>query len=314
MGNIPALHGLRGLAVVIVLLSHWGNAGHRLLPIPHDSIGKVGVWTFFALSAYLLTANLARDRNLTAYAVKRAVRIMPLYLLFIGLHVALGDIAAGDAWRHVVMIEAWQEAWAIPVEVTFYLLIPLIALPSRRVGTALALIGIGAALVAPAHDVFGNGLSIQPKLAPFALGSLVALWKPRLSLAWVAASVLGLALGLVAFREQAGNSHALSLLLGLSSVGLILACTQGEMVGRLFSSPVLVWLGKVSFSLYLLHMIALRLVPHGWLALGLTLIASAATYRWLELPAMRLGTVSGSSARQIEGASPPLRVVPHRVH
>jgi len=46
----PALHGLRGIAVLFVVFSHLGGLGLFLFPIPHDGIGKVGVWIFFVLS------------------------------------------------------------------------------------------------------------------------------------------------------------------------------------------------------------------------------------------------------------------------
>lgn len=286
-GFNPALHGLRGLAVAIVLLSHWGNAGHCLLPFPHDAIGKAGVWIFFALSAYLLTDRLAQDRRLAPYTVNRVARIMPLYLLALALHAAVGDIAWADLWRHALMLDAYQEAWAIPVEFTYYLALPLIALPPRWAGTVLALAGVGVALLAPPAAVFSNGLSILPKLAPFALGSLAALWKPRIGPRWAVAAFAGLLLGVVAYREGWGDPRALSLLLGLSSSALILACTEQGVAHRLFSATWLVWLGKVSFSLYLLHMFAVRFIPDPWLGLAVTLAASALTYRYFELPPMQ---------------------------
>lgn len=285
----PALHGLRGVAVLIVLLSHWGNAGHRLLPFPHDAIGKTGVWVFFALSAYLLTVRLRENRKLLPYAVNRIARIMPLYLVFIGLHVALGDIQVRNALRHVAMIEAWQEAWAIPIEASYYFLLPLVALSPRWLGTAIAGIAICAAMLAPPTDVFGHGLSILSRLAPFALGSLAALWHPRIGSGWRMAAVVGMGTAIVAYREQWGDPRALSLLLGFTAAGLILACNQAGSIARFFSLAPLVWLGKVSFSVYLLHMFAMRFIPHPWIALGATLAVSAITYRFIEVPAMRLG-------------------------
>lgn len=52
----PALDGLRGLAVGIVLLSHAANVGLPVLPgFTLSGIGKSGVYLFFVLSAFLLT-------------------------------------------------------------------------------------------------------------------------------------------------------------------------------------------------------------------------------------------------------------------
>lgn len=55
---VKSLQGLRGLAVLYVLASHIGNYNLKLLPIPLNATGKVGVWIFFGLSAYLLTVKL----------------------------------------------------------------------------------------------------------------------------------------------------------------------------------------------------------------------------------------------------------------
>jgi hypothetical protein len=76
------LHGLRGIACLYVAVAHLGQYGLFLLPLPHDGIGKVGVWIFFSLSSFLLTTHLCRDLETTSskvfsllqYAVHRIFR------------------------------------------------------------------------------------------------------------------------------------------------------------------------------------------------------------------------------------------------
>src|SRR5690606_3191773 len=53
-GHVDALDGLRGLAVLIVMASHWSNAGVDLLPWSMAGTGKSGVYLFYVLSAFLL--------------------------------------------------------------------------------------------------------------------------------------------------------------------------------------------------------------------------------------------------------------------
>ena len=55
----PALDGLRGVAVLLVLLAHSSNVGLRLHPaLDLSGCGRMGVFLFFVLSAYLLTGQL----------------------------------------------------------------------------------------------------------------------------------------------------------------------------------------------------------------------------------------------------------------
>ena len=54
--RVPSLDGLRGLAVLLVLVSHASNIGVWLGPwFDCRGVGRYGVFLFFVLSAYLLT-------------------------------------------------------------------------------------------------------------------------------------------------------------------------------------------------------------------------------------------------------------------
>ena len=57
--HLNALDGLRGLAVLVVLASHFSSAGLFPRPALHG-VGKSGVYLFFVLSAFLLVRNLLR--------------------------------------------------------------------------------------------------------------------------------------------------------------------------------------------------------------------------------------------------------------
>jgi hypothetical protein len=63
-----SLDGLRGIAVLFVVLSHLSNAGFNLTPVLNFAgSGKYGVFLFFVLSAFLLTFPLI-DRNAAQFA------------------------------------------------------------------------------------------------------------------------------------------------------------------------------------------------------------------------------------------------------
>src|SRR5688572_17459077 len=78
---IKPFEGLRGIAILLVLIYH-------LFPyIPIAGIGWTGVDLFFVLSGFLITRILLETKNKPKYFqrfyTKRALRIFPLYYLFI---------------------------------------------------------------------------------------------------------------------------------------------------------------------------------------------------------------------------------------
>lgn len=78
----PALDGLRGIAVLIVFLSHSSGRGIQIAPwLNFHGIGHVGVYLFFVLSGFLLTRNLVEGQPVGTFLVRRFFRIAPLYYL-----------------------------------------------------------------------------------------------------------------------------------------------------------------------------------------------------------------------------------------
>ncbi|MDR3714827.1 MAG: acyltransferase [Puia sp.] len=79
--HIPALDGLRGLAIGLVLIWHFVVFSHRWLP------SWIGVDLFFVLSGYLITGRLIGTKEMPGYFSRfyrnRALRILPLYFLVI---------------------------------------------------------------------------------------------------------------------------------------------------------------------------------------------------------------------------------------
>lgn len=334
-GFFAPLHGLRGIAVLYVVISHLGNSGLFLLPIPHNAIGKVGVWVFFVLSAFLLTTHLCRDfetttsriSSLLQYLVHRAFRIYPLYILVLIVHMVLGDISKMELLKHLLLVQGWGELWAIPVEFQYYFVIPFIAFSSlylTRRGVILVLLGFLTAalfycLKQPA-SVFSNELNIFPKLAPFLFGSMLALLlykkatleSRHLSSLISLVSILGLLVTTVLYRDLANGYLSnmlapwLSIAIGASVVGLIFAALQPGLIGSLLGARPLVFLGEISFSIYLLHMFIIRAVQKAnylpdyidaWFSLGLCVLCASVSYWAIERPGIRMGKIIGQKLR-----------------
>jgi peptidoglycan/LPS O-acetylase OafA/YrhL len=180
---VPALDGMRGLAVMAVLLYH---AGVRWLPG-----GLLGVDAFFVLSGFLITGLLLDERRtsgriaLGSFWSRRAKRLLPalfVLLLLVSVQVARTGTAAqqarysGDAisalgyvanWRFAFSHQGYFNAdapspllhlWSLGVEEQFYLLWPIIvvllmrrALRARR----LAVVSIIGALISAGWMALG---------------------------------------------------------------------------------------------------------------------------------------------------------------
>ena len=141
--RIPALDGLRGVAVLLVMLYH-----ANLL-----ASGWVGVQLFFVLSGFLITRVLLQARSGTSAAraslhfyLRRALRIFPAYFLYLLAGLALAAVSpwglSADApgfWPAMIFVYNWYRAWApsadlrwldhlwsLSVEEQLYLLLSLI--------------------------------------------------------------------------------------------------------------------------------------------------------------------------------------------
>src|SRR4051812_36157540 len=202
------LDGLRAVAMLSVFGYHlglpvrplldWGGVGFRIIP----SL-DLGVEIFFVLSGFLIfrpfaAANLRRAAPppLRSYAIRRFLRIYPAYwaiflalllfheiqmnggLLHYGAHIGLVQSYFTDAAND--MFDGIQQAWTLVVEVSFYVLVPVIAFALRRLGLRGHLVGLGALTAfgfvmraytvdSPIHGVAGRAIGVLP-LAMAALG------------------------------------------------------------------------------------------------------------------------------------------------
>src|SRR5215475_8113176 len=124
LAYVPQLDGLRGLAVVLVVIYHSGylTAGWGPRPFPG---GFIGVDLFFALSGFLITSQLASQLerrghiDLRQFATRRIRRLVPaLVFAVVGVAILLpilGNKVDVDALRNsvigsVLFVSNWQQA------------------------------------------------------------------------------------------------------------------------------------------------------------------------------------------------------------
>jgi peptidoglycan/LPS O-acetylase OafA/YrhL len=137
-----SLDGLRGLAILFVLLSHSSNRGLMFSEyFDFSHAGKYGVYLFFVLSAYLLdrqiTLALVRKKSSKRYwmnyFLRRFLRIYPLFIISLLVHGLLTMYGyktvidhALDIPKHIFLLAGEYIFWSIPVEFKYYFISPLI--------------------------------------------------------------------------------------------------------------------------------------------------------------------------------------------
>lgn len=273
------LDGLRGFAALIVLFGHCSNAGLHLVPgFDVSATAKGGVWLFFVLSAYLLTSNLItafeteRPRDaLLSYAARRVLRILPLYYVVLLWLTLCGWMTWGTLGRHLLLIEAQDHFWTIPVEMSFYAILPLLCigfvwLPQRwRLYGASVMLAMSLIVyvLADPSALGRNSMNVANYAPFFAMGILIALL-PRNTISGAPAlwmGIAGLALSPLFSPRVFGSITEQTIVEALAWSwpwaftwgAVLLSLANGSHLRLLFSASVLRFVGKISFGVYLIH-------------------------------------------------------------
>ena len=288
--HYPALDGLRGIAVLLVISAHLGFRS--------TALGWMGVPLFFALSGFLITGILLRTRERPDYFRRfywrRALRIFPIYYLYIAVCLVAGmagGLPVSDLWLSAIYVQnyrvpgaVWQvppffggHTWSLAVEEQFYLLWPLVALllPARRLlGLSVVLIAGALAFRFWAHGVTNDPARwIQYGWLPsnmdcLAAGAVVAILhaQDRLRRHHMAALVAIAGAGLTALVLntswdewqtsdlwlQPRANVLVNTALALTSAGLVGYCALVPV--RFLSVNPLKSVGRISYGLYLYHL------------------------------------------------------------
>jgi peptidoglycan/LPS O-acetylase OafA/YrhL len=355
--GIPALDGIRAVAVGLVLAEHGG--------IPGVPGGFLGVDIFFVLSGFLITSVLLDELGrsgriaLAGFWIRRARRLLPALIVMVLAVVAARTVFPPEAtttlrddavaaffwvanWAFVAQKTDYfaqgsppsplQHTWSLGVEEQYYLFWPLLVI------ALAALIGAGArwavfwlasagvvasataAIVMASDDAvnrvyFGTDTRVQALLVGAAAAALLVrdwsvltaggtLIRTRFR-RWVAGalSVLGLAMLAVLTHYATGSARefrvGLLIVVAVAAVLVVapVALDQGSPVARALAWRPLVWLGAISYGVYLWHwpiFLALNGERTGWSGWPLfavrcaaTVAAAAASWWLLEQPIRR---------------------------
>ena len=341
------LRGILAMAVMFYhwKLINGINAG-PLVNQAMEKAGSYSVCAFYVLSGMSLALVYQKRRVESAFLkefwIKRLFRIAPLFLLVISLSLAmdlLPGLIAGKSvdlpsakrlFLNYSLLFAWHNpadslamgGWSIGDELVFYSLFPVVLLVSRRSKLA-ASCTVSLCLVIGGYFAF---FLIQPELEIvqqwstyvnplnhlflFVVGMNLALWRPRFLMQKAHIPALFLSITALLLIPSGLDSH---LYCGANrmffSFLIVVICWIALEWSSAFGkpSPILTWMGWVSYGVYLLHPLcfnaSLRYVAyplHRNPIIISLLLGTAATISWIyfEKPMMNTGRAFLKSGRE----------------
>jgi len=347
---VTGLRAYAAFAVVLIHcggagLRSFGKFGNELA-----DLGSTGVYVFFTISGFSIAASFGKSSSNFDFIIRRVFRLAPVYYVFLLFSLLLVklDIMAPTSWAQEFEVTAnaynlWMHfsflgffdyrvansiigvEWSLNIEMFWYLVLPVLLTLTTKQPKALG-VTFGLSLAgffihkAFARANFGEASGYVIQWSPFTYGPAFVLgiiaWNLRSqgyrvtkaqSNAWLAIVCAMLILQcFVSIME-------IRLLIPLLTFTLLV--TGRDKVGacsKLFSNPMALFLGTISYSIYLWHPLVIGFLEKHHLqdSLGkglamffcvavITVPLSMATYYGVEVPFNRLGRRLGNHRREL---------------
>ena len=278
---------VRFLAAFFVIIYHWfpdAGAIHQL------NFGRIGVQVFFVLSGFLITTILLSDKeksqagaSLGSFFLKRTFRIFPLYYFVLFSFSFLNDIKEHMWWfllyaGNFLLASTYPDMpplhhsvhfWTLAVEEQFYLIWPflILLLPFKYIKpTIIGAVVLGLILKVVSYSISGMQMStLMPlQMVSIGAGALFAYynkyspdrteflrkpWALGFSIFFVAFSLLVT----VTWVNELVND-ILTSMLAIIIIANTLTLRQGTTIYRLMTIRPILFLGTISYGLYVYHM------------------------------------------------------------
>jgi peptidoglycan/LPS O-acetylase OafA/YrhL len=365
LGRRPVLDGLRGIAVILVMLEHTG--------LVHN--GFMGVDIFFGLSGFLITTLLYEEWERTGgisfrrFYERRARRLLPALLLLVGAFVLIGlTLKPFSGWpigeralTTLGFVNNWfagfgksaqlgslNPTWSLAQEEQFYLLWPVVLWFALRRGVrpwmvvaflaaAMASLIVAVPFVHAADVNYSTYFSPLDRGAELLLGCAGAtIWHYRMLRlprsgrlaalgraldrvpgrwmqalrALAAAPIIGLFVWMLLYDRQFNER---SIFLGAAAMGvaamLLLLDAPDALLTRVLACRPLRYVGRISYCLYLCHLLIHNLLVHylpgmsvdlcAATTIVLALIVASISWRVLESRVLAAGRKTQRSAQPV---------------
>jgi peptidoglycan/LPS O-acetylase OafA/YrhL len=283
---VPELDGLRGLAILAVVLYHCHLRLQGTWLYSASLWGWAGVSVFFVLSGFLITCILVGARDKPHYYhnfhARRALRVWPVYLLvlaivylnapwFIGPGV--WDAIKTAPWLayifcvqnlfHLTLPPAIAPTWALAIEEQYYFVwAPFVRVLRRpwMLASVLAAAIVASPMLRHANLHWMTPTNTLIHLDGIALGSLLAIGFYTLKLsrrAWLVIGLVCFVSGIAAAATIAGGTAFLDSALATGFAGAMVAAIASTGARNPISAVLrrgpLPFYGRISYGLYMTH-------------------------------------------------------------
>ena len=329
--RIASLDGLRALSILLVCFGHLAGTVNfpEMLSVFHN-VGNFGVKVFFVISGFLITLLLLNEKSLTGninlkqFYIRRSIRLFPAFYFYI-LCIALADyfgfvtLLAGDLFHASTYTmnyhseRAWwlNHTWSLAVEEQFYLLWPSLlcflgVFRAKNIAiAAIILIPIVRIIMWYGLDASPSAMTRQFEAIADALatGCILAYLHrggftlPKWCHSWlfIVVPISMILLPSVLFKIDNGLFYTLgqSYINFTAAIMVLRYMTVSEGFSyQLLNSRPAIWLGGMSYSLYLWQEPFLNSWFTHWYAswptnIILTFIFACFSYYFVEKPIMR---------------------------
>lgn len=303
----PDIEGLRGIAVLLVVLYH--------ARFPYVNGGYIGVDVFFVISGYLITGLLMKEMETTGrisflqFYARRSRRLLPAAALVLLSTLGAGFFTLAPVEQSALAKTAITTAlycsnfrfihqktdylaadanadpllhtWSLAVEEQFYIFWPLLVMLGMRAASRskqrrnmyllmsiIAAVSFAASLYLTRHAQPWAFFSSPTRAWEFALGALACMWNKRSQtsimklLPWVG---LLLILGSAIFYATETPFPGVAAALPVLGAALLLPTGARQSSSRfVLDHPVMQFIGRISYSLYLWHWPVLVLAGLVW--------------------------------------------------
>jgi len=270
----PALDGLRAYSALAVVAAHTGLA--------FFSQGWIGINFFFVLSGFLITTILIRSKEATNYFsvfyARRFLRIFPIYYFVLGCAIGVAlykNLDVSSCWYYFFYIQNFplsahgfsisgfphwlDHTWTLAIEEQFYIFFPLLVWFFKPRGLTIACIIIIMVTLANryvfySHFHLGNTFSSLDCLAAGALISIgLKHYKASRLIGILFALFIILSLGCLLSKNPMQPFLATALLPFICLTVMVLITQSNILITALFENRLIVYMGKISYGIYLYH-------------------------------------------------------------
>lgn len=272
--RITEIDALRGIAALLVVLYHYTfHYDRRFGHVASDyntelfSFGHYGVQLFFIISGFVIFMSVSRGRSASDFLIKRAFRLYPAYIAavvitFIVLSASSIDIqrTIQEMFVNMTMVQEFigirnidGSYWSLRVEFTFYMMMALIILIDKEkvMPVVVTMLSVGMAIqlysliMSTDSAQFVERFSTANYIQLFVIGIMLhEIWIKGMQLKYGAVIIVAVMYDFI-FEGVVNGLFTVSFI-------SIFALVLNDKL-KILNNKLLLYLGNISYPLYLIH-------------------------------------------------------------